>query len=201
MKKQFFKVGLIALLVTVISCTSDNNSNPNPVPNPTNYTLGGVGPAGGKIFYLDSTGSHGYEMAGSLGTAKWQNITNLGQATNIAGLGTAVGTGETNTNQIVSTLGNGNYAAKLCADYTKNGFSDWFLPSKDELIKVYSFFHTCGCESVSPINNYWSSSQGSNAGMAWNTDFMVNVNTTQSNNWTFELQKDQEVFVLPIRKF
>ena len=200
MRKQSFKVGLIALLFTSISCTSDNDSNPNPEPNPTNYTLGGVGPAGVRIFYLDNT-NHGYEMAGSLGTAKWQNITSLGQATNMAGLGTAIGTGEANTNLIVSTLGNGNYAAKLCADYTKNGFSDWFLPSKDELIKVYNFFNTCGCESINPINNYWSSSQGSNAGMAWNTDFMVNVNTTQSNNWTFELQKDQEVFVLPIRKF
>lgn len=195
----------ILFFFLLFSCSSDDSnldsdSNPLPQPNSTNYVLGGTGPAGGKIFYLDGSG-HGYEMAPTIGTAKWQNITDLGLATNVSGLGTVLGTGETNTQLIVNALGNGNYAAKMCDNYQQNGFTDWFLPSKDELIAIYNFFDTCGCESVSPINNYWSSTQGANAGVAWNTDFTVNGNTTQFNNLTFQLQKDQEIFVKPIRKF
>lgn len=204
MKRQILKLGLLALFIAVSSCSGDENSptDPtNPTPDPINYVLGGAGPGGGVIFYLDSDG-HGYEMAGTLGTAKWQNVSDLGQMTNISGLGVEVGTGKANTSLIVNTLGNGVYAAKLCADFEQGGFDDWFLPSRDEVKEMYNYFHTCGCDSgVNPINNYWSSSQGSNAGMAWNTDFMVNVETTQFNNWTFELQKNQEVFVKPIRQF
>ncbi|HBI02360.1 MAG TPA: hypothetical protein PLL09_01310 [Flavobacterium sp.] len=196
--KQLTKIGLITLIF-MFSCSSDDDT-PNGLPSDEDYVLGGTGPAGGIIFYLDAEG-HGYEMAETIGTAKWQDITNLGQATNIPNLGTIIGTGEANTETIVTTLGNGNYAAKLCADFEQNEYDDWFLPSKDELIAMYNFFDTCGCVSMNPINNYWSSSQGSNAGMAWNTDFMVNVHTTQLNNWTFQIQKDQELFVKPIRKF
>lgn len=205
MKRHLFNSISIALLVLISSCSGDDNSsttdNSNPQPIPTNYELGETGPGGRVIFLITSEG-HGYEMAGSLGAAKWQDITSLGDATNIASLGTEVGTGQSNTALIVSLLGNGNYAAKMCADYTYGGFDDWFLPSRDEVKEMYNFFHNCGCNSgVTPINNYWSSSQGSNAGFAWNTDFMVNVNTTQFDNWTFQLQKNQEVFVKPIRKF
>lgn len=39
----------------------------------------------------------------------------------------------TNTDKIVAALGNGNYAAKLCSDLVLNGFSDWYLPSIEEL--------------------------------------------------------------------
>jgi hypothetical protein len=47
-------------------------------------------------------------------------------------MGTVIGTGNTNTNLIVAVQGNGNYAAKICYDLVLNGYSDWFLPSRDE---------------------------------------------------------------------
>ena len=193
---------MLLFVTALASCSGNDDSNPdeNPNPDPENYVLGGTGPGGGRIFYLDAEG-HGYEMAGTLGAAKWQDIEELVDATNITGLGTGVGTGKANTELIVATLGNGNYAAKLCSDFSQGGFDDWFLPSRDEVKEMYNYFHTCGCVSMEPIDNYWSSSQGSNAGMAWNTDFLVNVETTQFDNWTFQLQKNQEVFVKPVRQF
>lgn len=55
---------------------------------------------------------------------------------------------------------NGNSAAKICADYevTVNGitYDDWYLPSKDELDKLYDSKFTVGGYEYSP---YWSSSE------------------------------------------
>lgn len=206
MKKQLLSITLIAISSLLSSCSGDDNnppvnngSDPDNSPNPS-YTLGETGPGGGVIFYLDADG-HGYEMGKSLGLAKWEDVANLYNAKDISGLGTAIGTGEANTSLIVSTIGNGNYAAKLCADYERGGKSDWFLPSKEELITLYNYSRNCGCILLEPVNNYWSSSQGNNYTTAWNTDFSVNSATTELNNWTFEVQKDQTLYVVPIRKF
>ena len=50
----------------------------------------------------------------------------------VGATGTAIGTGIDNTNSIISLCPTGN-AASIAADYSVNGFSDWYLPSKDEL--------------------------------------------------------------------
>ena len=50
---------------------------------------------------------------------------------------TAIGTGQANTTAIVTIQGAGSYAAQLCNDLTESGYNDWFLPSKDELNKLY----------------------------------------------------------------
>jgi len=50
---------------------------------------------------------------------------------------TAIGTGLSNSNSIVSTFGTGSvYAARLCREYAGGGFNDWFLPSRDEMQKL-----------------------------------------------------------------
>ena len=50
----------------------------------------------------------------------------------------AIGSGLTNTNAIVSLAGTApNYAAKISRDYNGGGFTDWFLPSREELSKLF----------------------------------------------------------------
>jgi len=85
---------------------------------------------GGVIFYIDSTGQHGLIAAKSdQKKATWYNGDYL--VTNA--IGTALGTGKENTATIIAAQGIGNYAANICDQLELNGFSDWFLPSKDEL--------------------------------------------------------------------
>lgn len=204
MKKKL--LGFVFVVITISSCSGDDSNpavnsgtDPDTNPNPT-YTLGATGPGGGIIFFLDEDG-RGYEVGKSLGKAKWEDVDNPNNIRDISGLGSDIGTGQANTSLIISTIGNGNYAAKLCTNYEHGGKSDWFLPSKEELITLYNYSRNCGCVLLEPANNYWSSSQGESYTTAWNTDFSVNSATTEFNNWTFEVQKSHTLYVVPIRKF
>jgi hypothetical protein len=70
--------------------------------------------------------------------------------------GTAIGTGMANTDSIIVHQGSGKYAASLCKAYTGGGYSDWYLPSLNELNKVQiNQFSINGFTT----NFYWSSSE------------------------------------------
>ena len=116
---------------------------------------------GGVVFYIDGSGKHGLIAAAndqSTG-APWYNGSNI-----VTGAtGTAIGTGRSNTTRIVQAQGEGGYAAKLCDDLVLNGYSDWFLPSKEELNLLYQNKTVIGGFSN---NAYWSSSEWSDRN-AW----------------------------------
>ena len=95
--------------------------------------------------------------------------------------GTAIGTGAANTTAIIAQNGAGvTYAAGLARAYAAGGYSDWCLPSKDELNQLYlnraaiGGFHTA---IDSPY--YWSSSQDEGAGHfgAWDQGFASGAQT------------------------
>lgn len=99
----------------------------------TGYTIG-EHTQGGIVFYTDNTGTHGmvYTDSSIANTVPWYNGSYI--VTNATGI--AIGTGSQNTTAIVSTQGNGNYAAALCSNLTFGGYSDWFLPSPDEFNQI-----------------------------------------------------------------
>ena len=70
--------------------------------------------------------------------------------------GTGIGSGASNTALVVQNCGT-DTAAGLAADYRGGGKSDWFLPSKDELMKVYDRRSEIG---ALVDDGFWSSSQG-----------------------------------------
>jgi hypothetical protein len=70
--------------------------------------------------------------------------------------GTAMGTGNQNTMDIMAGCAPAGIAARLCGDLVINGYSDWYLPSKDELSKLYINRVAVGGFASTP---YYSSSE------------------------------------------
>ena len=133
---------------------------------------------GGKVAYIFQNGDPGY-IAGqthgliaaiadaSVNQIVWSNITDLSVGTT----GTAIGDGQANTTLIVNQAGCTSGAAWVCADYTNidtgtGVYSDWFLPSKDELNQLWVNRAVIGGFHVSSNSPYWSSSELS-ATAAW----------------------------------
>ncbi len=119
----------------------------------THYTLG-ESYFGGIIFYIDNTGEHGLVCAPEDQSSgiQWYN----GSYVLTGATPTAIGTGQANTTAIVNVQGQGSYAAKICSDLVLNGFDDWFLPSKEELILMYNYVP----HGDYGYAEYWSSSEG-----------------------------------------
>jgi len=149
--------------------------------SPTVYQVGDTGPAGGKVFYDKGFYSEGWRYLEAAPADLGENIT-LGfyKATANSGIrrtGTSpcIGAGRINTRMLVDTMGDlaytsyvqgdgtreADYAAKLCQDFSVNGFDDWFLPSQDELYIMYNNLKRNGLGDFSSII-YWTSTEPGN---------------------------------------
>lgn len=127
------------------------------------YTIGDT-VLGGKIAYIlkqvdpgfDANMQHGLVAAISDQSTgiRWHN----GAYKTTGATGTAIGAGLANTNSIISSLGETttSYAAGLARAYKGGGYDDWYLPSKDELYKLYLNKVMIGGFTNT---NYWSSSE------------------------------------------
>jgi len=107
---------------------------------------------GGIIAYIDNTGQHGFIAAPSDQSAGivWYSGTEF-----LVGTSIAIGTGQANTTAIVTDQGAGTYAASICDNLTLGGYSDWYLPSREELYQLYVNKNVIGGFDSS----YWSSSE------------------------------------------
>ena len=161
-------------LMLINSCKKDKKDDPTPI-----LTVGQIY-QDGILAYILQQGDPGYDANVQHGLIaapydqstgiEWDNGSNI--ATGAAGI--AIGTGNANTNTIVSIKGAGSYAAKLCYDLVLGGYSDWYLPSKNELNKLFLNRVAIGGFATSP---YWSSTESS-SNYAWHQCFS---NGYQSN--------------------
>lgn len=117
---------------------------------------------GGIIAYLDTLDGTGLIAAP---TDQSYGVDWGCEGTLISGAdGTAIGTGSQNTADILAGCSETNIAAYLCDTLTLGGYSDWFLPSKDELNKLYENIgqgNALGLGNVGGFadDDYWSSTE------------------------------------------
>jgi len=120
--------------------------------------------AGGVVFWLDGNGG-GLVCDIYNQQYHWWNGENL----TTGATATAIGTGQANTTTIIDVQGTGDpgtYAAEYCANFTSGGYSDWFLPSQDELFQMHTHFDIISTTSVAQggelleqYGEYWSSTE------------------------------------------
>lgn len=132
---------------------------------PKRYAIGDIGPAGGRVFYVTDDGLLGLEAAPVdqadplVSGAEWGCVNFL-----IVGAdGERIGRGARNTGDILGGCATTGIAADLADAYVLNGYTDWYLPSKDELNLMYSNIGpgntTTGNVGGFASSFYWSSSE------------------------------------------
>jgi hypothetical protein len=180
----------------VVWCSNCGSNGELQVYNGTTWTnmIGGtaarpllvIGEAyqGGKVAYILVSGDPGYDANTQHGLIaatsdqstgigiRWYN----GSNTITGATGTAIGTGLSNTNTIIASQGGTatSYAAGLARSYRGGGYDDWYLPSKNELNKLYINRTAIGGFASGGLEGdfYWSSSEFS-ISEAWDQEFNV----------------------------
>lgn len=207
---------IIALLITGCSESSDIS---NPIPEEEYVTVqqrldDGYSPldvfndvgnidsiygkfyAGGVIFHFNKSNGGGMVVMknGQL-TSDWGPNTTITTSTEL-------GSGESNTNAIIDFYSEypdlqERTAAYKCAALTLNGYSDWFMPSKDEMKKVADIlFNEDHLDNIGiGANRYWTSSSVDHYN-SWS------IITSTAEAKVFEKNGVySEVGVKPVRKF
>lgn len=149
---------------------------------PVSYTVGDTGPGGGVVFYVDAAGfACGAALASTCTYLEAAPATSDEQAgafpavnritwaestydwTEVSGAdGVDVGTGMQNSLDIDALSQNtaAVSAAVYANEYTNNGYSDWYLPSKGELNELYAARATVGdLRTSGNPTMYWSSTE------------------------------------------
>ena len=133
-------------------------------------SVGEIGPSGGYVFYVSptainvaagiSTGGIYLEAApvGAQGTAQYGCTGSSSPGTSYS-----VGSGASNTLAIISSCATAGIAARVTSDLTYAGFSDWFMPSLDEMTLIYNnlYNRTPSLGGFTGVD-YGSSSEGTN---------------------------------------
>ena len=151
---------------------------------------------GGKIAYILQSGDPGYIAGQTHGLIAAASDQSTGAEWGCYGAeitgadGIALGTGNQNTIDIMAGCATAGIAARLCGNLVLGGYSDWYLPSKDELNKLYiNRLAVGGFSSAS----YWSSSEYDSYGVAWGQNFFGGLQ--------YSFGKDGTYYVRAVRAF
>ena len=143
---------------------------------------------GGIVVYFFQSGNPGYVAGETHGliASPYDNSAGIpwGPDVYLAVFGLSIGDGPIATRNIVDALGPGNYAAYLCDTLTLNGYSDWYLPSKDELRNL---------SNIVAGGTYWTSLES-------NTSFAYNIYFT-SPPYVYAYNKSESRRVRAFRSF
>ena len=170
--------------------------------------LGDTGPAGGKIIYVAPAGftvtsttsafttytAYYLEAAPTIILSRWSTRFSA-PFLNVTGTLLTIGSGRNNT-ALILELDSTAPAALACKNYFVTGFetyTDWFLPSRDELYQLY--LRRADFSIILDGRPYWSSSQGTLSSNAWAQNF--NDAGFQYDNFA----KESNIHLIAVRAF
>ena len=152
---------------TSVASTASSSVTPVTTPAVGDFYQGGV------VFYIFESTDTGYvagETHGLIAAVQDQSsgiLWHNGNLVETSASATAIGTGADNTTTIISVQGatETSYAAGLARAYNGGGYTDWFLPSKDELSEMQTNKATINTTASQnsgsdfSTNFYWSSTE------------------------------------------
>ena len=179
------KICLTLLISFLISCDNEpvlnlleynsditvqqNLVNGVPVLEILNYndisSLYGIEYGGGYIFHVNEASGNMIVATdySEIGDVAWGDVFELDTSHSI-------GDGDINTTLIIegnqndnssngTEFGNDNYAFKIVDDLDFNGFNDWFIPSSNSMVEIYSNIHSISSGNFDESLIYWSSTK------------------------------------------
>ncbi|GFO73486.1 hypothetical protein BJAS_P4313 [Bathymodiolus japonicus methanotrophic gill symbiont] len=177
------------------------------------FEMGGQGPAGGVIFYLTDDKLHGMESAGYLKDSQGLYMLAEWGCNDIykdVGFGVKLGEGKANSLELLEECSSdrgGLIAAKHADNYVQNQYSDWYLPSQDELSKYSYLMWESGrkvVNSSADIEHYctWSSTNYFwNAIGAGYAQGMTQEFDEYYSLYTSGRARSKECAIVPVRDF
>ena len=132
--------------------------------------------------------------------------------------GTGIGTGKENTQYIMQntskgstyiynsqgqlTIGTNSYAYSedMCNNLTYGGYSDWFLPSRNELGAMFDNLAKKGLGGF--VSGYYQSSSGTKEGSGDDASyFQESVCLSSTNEYSYDKDYSTSSYVRPVRRF
>lgn len=103
-----------------------------------------------------------------------------------------LGKGLSNTQQIVANCNAANCAARLCDNYIRNGYSDWFLGSRDEVVTASNSLRSIGVS----LGDSWTSTELVNVYANY-----VSFENSVSGYRYYQQSKATYLAVFPMRRY
>jgi len=165
--------------------------------------IGDTGPAGGKIFYVDTYNQYNdwtyleFAPHNSYVELPWGHDGRYVTETE-----SAVNHGASNTTRIIdyfgysfrNFMGYTDYAAKYCDEYSLNDYDDWFLPSLEELQLLAMHSYQLGLWG---LGNGGGTPAWSSTADGYDNAYMVYLGSQSVYSWG----RWEPCLVFPIRKF
>ncbi len=165
------------------------------------YEVGDKGPAGGWIFAVNEN----YEKGSSDATKSWKYLEAApsdlekmyawGPTSPSYGCRNHLGDGKYNM-KTFRLMNIDNFpAAKACSEYNGGGYTDWFLPSIDEMSTMYRTLERIqtGIE--------WEPSYCTSSEWAYDMLYTKSFSTGTEEGVSCKIEKNQPNYVRPVRAF
>lgn len=200
---------------TYLTVRSEEGLYEESIPLTIEYRVGDRGPAGGIVFYDGGDYSMGWRYMEAAsediyawspdggGTLAWAgpNIEIYDKLMHEVQTSVRIGSGLDNTQNIAQFIGSEENAAQLALDYEAGGEEYWFLPSRDELEAMVTYFleNHEGSEQELTGHTYWSSS------ISYRPGFLGYTRIWEQTLHTLEQRETEVIYttgaVRPVRYF